>query len=130
MSSARLGRFLRASGSPSPGMPEGSVFRREPVARQINAALQRLDLVLYVLETVDQGVIPAIGDSLLKNGCQRAVTSMLFALAGLSPAGPSLAHPGLEERLVKAKLVQKRLERLLDQEQLEYLDALVRRLLP
>jgi hypothetical protein len=129
MSTARKGISPQASGSLPPGLPGAPIFDREKVARSINDALTRLDLILGLLETLNEPLIPFPGDADLRNGCERAMTSILSSLAGMEPAKPSFL-PGREEKALKARLNAERLSLLIDRDQFSYLWSFVVRLLP
>ncbi len=130
MSTARKGSLPQAFGSLPPGLPEAPISGREEVARRINEALARFDLILSLLETLNKPLIPSPGDSDLRNGCERAMTSILSALAGIEPAAPSSAPPGREEQLAKARLNGEKPYRLIDADRLTRLWSFVDRLLP
>lgn len=130
MSRASKGSSPQASDSRPLGLPEASISTREQVANQINQALTRLDLILTLLETLDEPLMPYPGDADLRNGCERAITSILSALAGIEPAKLSSALPSREEKALKASLNAERLSLLLDRDQFVYLWSFVMRLLP
>jgi hypothetical protein len=87
-------------------------------------------LILRLLEILNEPLIPFPGDADLRNGCERAMTSILSSLAGMEPAGPSSVPPGREEKALKARLNAERLSRLIDGDRLECLWAFIVRLLP
>jgi hypothetical protein len=130
MSTARKGISPQASGSLPPGLPGAPISDREKVARSITDALTRLDLMLGLLETLNEPLIPFPGDADLRNGCERAMTSILSSLAGMEPAGSSSVPPGREEKALKARLNAERLSLLIDRDQFSYLWSFIVRLLP
>lgn len=130
MSTAAKGSSPQAFGNPPPGLPEAPLVQREEISRRINDALARFDLILPLLETLNEPLIPLPGDADLRNGCDRAVTSILSALAGMEPSEASSNPPGDEENAVKARLNGERLSLLIDRDKLACLWSFVVRLLP
>lgn len=130
MNSTREIIFPQASGGLSPGPSEAPISGREKVVRSVNQALTRLDLILSILEKLNESLLSPPGDSDLRHGCERAITSILCALAKIEPAEPSSSPPGRQEKAVRAALNGERLSRLIDADRHGCLCSLIDRLLP
>lgn len=130
MSPTSKGSSLHATGGPPPEPAEAPFSDREKTAGRIQEALTRLDLILGLLETLNQPLIPFPGDSDLRNGCGRALTSVLGALAEMEPSEASSIPPGPAERALEDQLDEERLSRLIDADRLACLCSLIDRLLP
>lgn len=130
MSPTSKGSSLQVSGGVPPEPAETPFPDREKTAGHIQEALTRLDLILRLLEGLNQPLIPFPGDSDLRNGCGRALTSVLGTLAGMEPTRPSSTPPGPAERALKDQLDEERLSRLIDADRLACLWSLIDRLLP
>lgn len=120
----------QVSGSPPPGLPGANCAAREAVARRINESMSRFGMILGLLEELSKEMIPLAGDSDIRHGCERALTSMLSKVAAMDPAPPSAAPPGPEEVRAKTCLDGERTGRLIDPDRLHGFWSLIHNLLP
>ena len=91
---------------------------RKQSAEEINRAMARLPLLIQILAELSQEQIPLPGDSDIRHGCERALTTMLAELSRIesAPAGkPSkaeeaaqkwLQHPDADKLIDADKLVR------------------------
>ena len=107
------------------GKPE-----REDVARRINDSMERFGLILSILKTLSLSVIPAIGDSDLRRGCERALTGIIASVSMIPPAESNAEPPGIQERKATGWFAGNQSLTLLDPDKLSMLDLLIDQLLP
>ena len=105
---------------------------REQVAQTINGSLQRLPLVLEILEEIletTEGGLP--GDEDLRHGSIRAVHTMVERLGRIAPAPlVVIGSPTSAEQIANEWLLGERPGRLIPEPLLEQLAASITRLLP
>jgi hypothetical protein len=105
---------------------------REHVAQTINGSLQRLPLVLEILEEIQEtteGGLP--GDDDLRHGSIRAVHTMAERLGRIDPAPVVASGPiSTAEEIAGEWLLGERPRRLIPHPLLEKLAELISRLLP
>jgi hypothetical protein len=105
---------------------------REQVAWTINGSLQRLPLVLEILEEIQETKEPGFpGDEDLRHGSIRAVHTMVERLDRIAPAPVVLSDPiSTAEEIACEWLLGDRPRRLIPEPLLERLTELISRLLP
>lgn len=117
-------------GNSSPELPGATFAAREAVARRINEVMSRFSLILEILEEISKEMVPLAGDSDIRHGCERALTSMLSRVASLDSASPSGAPAGPEEVRAKSWLDGERPARLIDPDRLHGFWSLIHSRLP
>ena len=103
---------------------------REDVARRINESMERFGLILSILKTLSLNVIPAVGDSDLRRGCERALTGIIASVSMIPPAEADGKPPGDEECRATGWLAGNQSLTLLDPDKLSLLAFLIDQLLP
>lgn len=117
-------------GNSPPELPGATFAAREAIARRINEAMGRFGLILEILEQISGEMIPLAGDSDIRHGCERALTSMLSKVAAVDSASPSGAPAGPEEMRAKSWLDGEKPTRLIDPDRLHGFWSLIHSRLP
>ncbi len=118
------------TGFPRLGKPEATFAAREVAARRISDAMSRFGMLLDILEEISKEIIPSAGDSDIRHGCERALTTILSRVAALDPVPTSILPPGPEEIRAKAFLEGERPSRLIDPDRLQGFWSVIHGILP
>ncbi len=105
---------------------------REQIALTINGSLQRLPLVLEILDEIHETKGPGLaGDEDLRHGSIRAVHTMVERLGRMAPAPVVVTGPvSAAEQIASEWLLGERPRRLIPEPLLCQLSATISRLLP
>lgn len=71
-----------------PVSPPSTSNLRKHSAEEINRAMARFPLLIRILGELNRDSVPFPGDSDIRHGCERALTSMLSELARIETAPP------------------------------------------
>ena len=100
---------------------------RRQVAESINLVLGRFPMVVNILGELEKARIPNPGDEDIRHGCERALTSMLSALARIQPAPAGRVSKA--EELARNWLHVSSADSLIDPDQLQRIQQFIDRIL-
>lgn len=125
---ANRGKVRHTASNQPFDMPNQPVSKLPPMSRKqsaenINRAMSRFSLIVQILGELGEAHFPYPGDSDIRHGCERALTSILFELARIEIA-PS-GKPSKAEEIAQAWLHSSEARQLIDADILQRMQIFI-----